>query len=339
MKILAFETSCDDTAISIVKDGVEILGATRVSQTAHSEWGGVVPEIAARLHAENWRPVLNQCLHDAQLNLEEVDAIACTQGPGLQTSLLTGTTAAGFLSQMYEKPLIPVHHIHGHLCSVFLERKIEDVLFPNLVLTVSGGHTEMYLWENPTTFKKLGKTLDDACGEAFDKLAKMLELGYPGGPIVSGRAEKGDRTKHKLPFIYLEPDSLDFSFSGLKASCRRLIEQQDLITDEFINDLCAIFEYTVGKIFQKKISRVLERYPDIKQVSFVGGVSANRYLNQVLSEFLEAHNKDLITPKQIEFCTDNASMIASAAYFKYQANPDAAKIQFVEASSRLEMSF
>jgi len=200
MKILAFETSCDDTAVAIVENGTCVLSSVRVSQVEHEAWGGVVPEIAARLHAEAWRPVLEQALAEANLKITDIDYLACTQGPGLQTSLLTGTMVASTLSQLYNIPLLPVHHIYGHISSVFLEREVGAVKFPALVLTASGGHTEFYLWKDAIEWQKLGGSLDDAVGEAFDKVAKMLGLGYPGGPLVAKRAELGDRKKYNSRF-------------------------------------------------------------------------------------------------------------------------------------------
>ena len=340
MKILAFETSCDDTAIAIIEDGYKVLVNSRITQTEHEKWGGVVPEIAARLHSENWKKLLEDCLAETNLSIEDIDYIACTQGPGLQTSLLTGTTAASFLSLCFQKPLIPVHHIYGHICSGLLEQ-VASPQFPALVLTVSGGHTQMHLWQSFTDLNCLGSTLDDAAGEAFDKVAKMLGLGYPGGPIVSEMAENGDRLKYDLPKIYLAKDSLDFSFSGLKASVYRLIEVQNKTplseTDfkTFQADVCASFEYAVGKIFCRKIERVLTQYPEIKSVYFVGGVSANIYLNKIISEFLSLKNISLHTPQKIAYSTDNAAMIGSAAYQLLQENPDIAKIQFIDADSRL----
>ena len=360
MKILAFETSCDDTAVAIVEDGCQVLSSVRVSQVEHAAWGGVVPEIAARLHAEAWRPVLEQALTEAGLRMEDIDYLACTNGPGLQTSLLTGTTVASLLSQLYNIPLLPVHHVYGHLCSVFLER--EDLaalvagppsgaygdpagrpqqgesVWPALVLTASGGHTELYLWKNTTTWQKLGGSLDDAVGEAFDKTAKLLGLGYPGGPVVSQRAMTGDRHKYQLPVPQLGKGSLDFSFSGVKAAVRRLVEQQPAIDEAFINDLCASFEYTVGQIFTKKLKIALEPYPGVKVFYFVGGVSANKYLKQILSDFLQPYGVRVRTPVKIEYSTDNAAMIASAAYWQIRKNSSQAKVHFIEADPRLSLN-
>ena len=342
MKILAFETSCDDTAVAIIENGCRVLSSVRVSQLEHEAWGGVVPEIAARLHAEAWRPVLEQALNQAKIEITEIDAIAVTQGPGLQTSLLSGTTAASFLSLLYGLPLIPVHHVYGHLCSVFLERESSDIEFPALVLTASGGHTEFYLWKNALTWQKLGESLDDAVGEAFDKVAKMLNLGYPGGPLISKRAETGDRKKYNFPIPNLGKNSLDLSFSGVKSAVRRLIELEEnekgLLSDKFINDVCASFEETCGRIFLKKFQTVLERYPEVKSFYFVGGVSANKYLNKVFSVFMHKYGINLKTPVKIEYSTDNAAMIGAAAYWQMQSEQKSkAAVQYIEALPRLQL--
>ncbi len=335
MKILAFETSCDDTAIAVVEDGVTVLSSVRVSQVAHSEWGGVVPEIAARLHAENWEPVLGRALKEASLSMKDIDAIACTQGPGLQTSLLTGTTAASFLSYFYNKPLIPVQHIYGHISSIFLEREIDNIIFPVLTFTVSGGHTEIYYSTGPTQSTCIGKTRDDAAGEAFDKVAKMLGLGYPGGPIVSKKALEGDIKKFPLPIPNLGKDSLEFSFSGVKAAVRRLIDKEGEISDLFINDICASFQHTMARIFVKRLRIALEKYPEIKTVAFVGGVSANTFIKKELEAFLQPIGINFLTPKKLEYSTDNAAMIGAAAYFLYKNKKVSFKPSLVEASPRL----
>lgn len=352
MLILGIETSCDDTAVAVVRDGVEVLSNVRESQPDHEAWGGVVPEIAARLHAENWKGVLEKALNQASVTFEDIDAIAVTQGPGLQTSLLTGTTAGSFLSLLYDKPLIPVQHILGHIMSVHLERGAtelgsdEAVKLPALVLTVSGGHTQIHLrggkrdGEKGASFLDIdlvGTTRDDACGEAFDKLAKMLGLGYPGGPIVSQMAEKGDSKRFDLPYIYLEKDSLDFSFSGLKAACRRIVDEEDEKDERFICDLCASFEATVSRIFLKKLERALDQYSEIQQVHFVGGVSANKRLQGDFAEFLQLRGLTILSPDRIEYCTDNAAMIACAGYFLHQQDPAIAQQQFLEAKARMSI--
>lgn len=339
MKILAFETSCDDTAVSIVEDGVRVLAHVKHSQVEnHSPYGGVVPEIAARLHSEHWRSVMEECLRKADLSIEDIDALAITYGPGLQTSLLTGTTAASFLSQFYKKPLIPVHHVLGHINSVVLGRHLTDFQFPSLCLTVSGGHTDFYECDSFTNVKKVGQTIDDAAGEAFDKCAKMLGLGYPGGPLVSQWAEKGNEKAFDLPRIMLEKGSLNFSFSGLKAAVYRVIEQAEDKTDEgFIADVCASFQQCVVDTFLKKINRALDLYPHIKQFSFVGGVSANKQLREAIARLCEERGVRFFTTTKFLYSTDNAAMIGAAAYVLYENDPDIAKIQFVDADPRLQI--
>ncbi len=350
MKILAFETSCDDTAVAIVEDGTQVLSSVRIAQNEHNEYGGVVPEIAARLHAENWCSALEKCLAEANLKIENVDALAVTNGPGLQTALLNGTTAASFLSLLYQKPLIPVHHIFGHICSSFLERKIKDFQFPALVLVASGGHTEIHLWESETKLRKIGKTIDDAAGEAFDKVAKMCHLGYPGGPLVSEAAKNGDKEKYKFPRVLLDRDSLDFSFSGVKAAVYREINKFsplesrgdavgrgdiNKLPNSEISHICASFQATVVEIFTKKMQRALEKYPNVKQVHFVGGVSANQAIQAGLKNLCQKYDCEFFTPIKNEYSTDNAAMIASAAYFQVQANPKVAKVQFLDAEPKL----
>ncbi len=340
MKILAFETSCDDTGVAIIENGTKILANVRHSQVEHSEWGGVVPEIAARLHSEKWRAVLEKCLQDANCKIEDIDALAVTAGPGLQTSLLVGTTATSFLSLFYKKKLIPVHHILGHISSVALERDLADFQFPFLSLVASGGHTDFYIGQSFSDLTRVGQTIDDAAGEAFDKVAKLLNLGYPGGPIVSEWAEKGDPHKYKLPQPMLEKDSLNFSFSGVKAAVYRLVQGRDCVvslarTEEFIADVCASFQQTVVDIFLKKLDRALDKYPDTKAVHFVGGVSANKRLREEIEKFCQLNNVQFMTTKEFIYSTDNAAMIGAAAYFAYEKNPEIAKTQFVDANLQL----
>ena len=347
MKILAFETSCDDTAVAIVENGTDVLANVRVSQVEHSKWGGVVPEIAARLHAENWRGALEKCLEEASLTVEDVDYIAVTAGPGLQTSLLTGTTAASFLSQFFHEKIIPVQHIRGHINSIILDRTVEEIKYPVLVLTVSGGHTDMFLQTSTTEIEKLGGTLDDAAGEAFDKCAKMLGLGYPGGPIVSKEAEKGDRKKFPFPRPLLGKESLDFSFSGIKAAVYRQTTDYKLqITEErvgasfdtnFVQDVCASFEQAVVDVFVKKVSRTLVRLPQIKAVHFTGGVSANTAIRAALQEVCGKNKIEFRVPAKFSYCTDNAAMIGAEAFLQYQKNPEIAQEQFVDANPRLSV--
>lgn len=342
MKILAFETSCDDTAVAVVEDGVNVLANVRVSQVEHEKWGGVVPEIAARLHAENWRGALEKCLEDSNLKIEDIDCVAVTKGPGLQTSLLTGTTAANFLAQFFQKKIIPVQHIRGHINSIVLGREIAEIEFPALVLTVSGGHTDIFIQRSLTDIEKLGGTLDDAAGEAFDKCAKMLGLGYPGGPIVSREAEKGDAKRFDFPRPYLAKESLDFSFSGIKAAVYREIEKNKPgleaspgLDAKYISDVCAGFEQAVVDVFVKKVKRALDKYPEMKAVHFTGGVSANKAIRVALQKVCGDRGIEFRVPMEFAYCTDNAAMIAAEAFIQFQNDPEVAQCQFIDCDSRL----
>ena len=357
MKILAFETSCDDTAVAVVEDGVNVISNVRVSQVEHEKWGGVVPEIAARLHAENWRGAMEKCLEESELKVSDIDYVAVTNGPGLQTSLQTGTVAASFLAQFFQKKIIPVQHIRGHINSIFLGRRIEDVEFPALVLTVSGGHTDMFLQSSATEVEKLGGTIDDAAGEAFDKCAKMLGLGYPGGPLVSRAAEKGDSKRFKFPRPYLAKSSFDFSFSGIKAAVYREIEDEKQRLDpslssaqgeqrplpeggfdeQYVADVCAGFEQAVVDVFVKKVKRALDRFPELKAVHFTGGVSANRAIREALKEVCAKRGVEFRVPVEFAYCTDNAAMIGAEAFIQLQKNPEIAQKQFVNCDSRLQV--
>lgn len=332
MKILAFETSCDDTGVAIVADGCDVISNVRVSQVEHTEYGGVVPEIAARLHAENWRGTLEKCLTKAKMTIDDVDALAVTQGPGLQTSLLTGTTAASFLSQFFKKPLIPVQHIRGHINSVTLGRNPAEIEYPVLTLTVSGGHTDMFLQRSTTEVERIGGTLDDAAGEAFDKCAKMLGLGYPGGPIVSKQAESGNGAAFDFPRPLPVRGDLNFSFSGIKAAVHRLLEEQP---DANVADVCASFEQAVVDVFVRKVGFAIDAHPDLRAVHFTGGVSANRAIREALWKLCDERGLEFRVPKEFIYCTDNAAMIAGEAFWQIQKNPELAQVQFVDAQPRM----
>lgn len=312
--ILGIETSCDDTAFAVVENGQQVLGMHRIGQPFHNQYGGVVPEAAARLHAENWQQAYEETLTQSGKTLTDMDAIAVTFAPGLQTSLLTGVTVANTLAADRCIPLIPVHHLYGHISSLFLERKQEEILFPLMVFIVSGGHTHLYRLEDMAHARIISATRDDAAGEAYDKVAKMLGLGYPGGPIVEQYAAKGDSARFALPRPLPAKTDLDFSFSGLKATVYRLVQQQDDIDDSFRTDMCAAFEAAVEDTFTRKIGQALTQNPDIKQLGFVGGVSANTRLSRALERVATERNIDFVKPVKTAFSTDNGAMIAAAAY-------------------------
>ena len=322
MKILGIETSCDETACAVVENGQKVLSSVIASQIdIHKKTGGVVPEVAARQHILQMTPVLDECIKKADLTWDDIDAVAVTQGPGLIGSLIIGTVAASTIARIKDKKLLAVHHIKGHIYSSWLEAG-ELPQFPILVLTVSGGHNELILFKDHYDFTVLGKSRDDAAGEAFDKVARLLGMSYPGGPAISKKAVDGDCKKYKLPRAWLEKDSYDFSFSGLKTAVRtevqkyaksNQIEKIEDLDEQFKKDMSASFQEAVVEVLSGKVKRALDAFPDIKEVHVVGGVSANLRLRESVKSILI--NQKFRCPKDIIFCTDNAAMIAGAAYF------------------------
>lgn len=321
MKILGIETSCDETACAVVEDGRKILANTVASQVdIHAKTGGVVPEVAAREHVLKVIPVLDECMEQSGCSWDDIDALAITRGPGLVSSLIIGTETANVISYVKGVPLIPVQHIVGHIYSNWLE--IEDEIeFPVLILTVSGGHNEIILMRGHNDFEVLGETRDDAAGEAFDKVARMLDLGYPGGPVISRMAEKGDKGAFKLPRIYLEKDGFDFSFSGLKTAVLNEVKALDSLDDDVKADLSASFQEAVVEVLADKLVWAAEKFPEVKEVHLAGGVSANLRLRELISEKLD---KNIVFrhPSQIRYCTDNAAMIAAAGFYLHELNPE-----------------
>lgn len=335
MKILGIETSCDETSIAIVEDGRKVLANVIYSQIPlHALTGGVVPEVAAREHVIKMVPVLDEALNKAKCSWDDIDAIAITQGPGLISSLIIGTQAANVISFVKNKPLIPVQHIVGHIYSNWLYGPDdavtnEEIALPALVLTVSGGHNDMILMRDHHKFKVLGETLDDAAGEAFDKVARILNLGYPGGPAISKKAVDGDASRFKLPRSYLEKDSLNFSFSGLKTAVIREIRKyvtengmkdESELDEKFKADMSAAFQEAVTDVFVYKMLEALKQHPKIKEVMLAGGVSANTRIRNALTEALPLDVKFRF-PRAISYCTDNAAMIAAAGYSLFKLHP------------------
>ncbi len=329
MKILGIETSCDETSCAVVEDGCKVLANVIASQIdIHAKTGGVVPEVAAREHVVKIIPVLDESLEVAGCGWEDIDAIAVTQGPGLISSLIIGTETANVISYLENKPLIPVQHIVGHIYSNWLEAS-EEIEFPVLILTVSGGHNELILMRGHNDFEVLGETRDDAAGEAFDKVARILGLGYPGGPAISKIAEEGDKAAFDLPRAYLDKGSLDFSFSGLKTAVLDKVklniaeyEWKDEMhfPEEFKADLAASFQEAVVEVLVNKLVWAIEKHPEVREVHLAGGVSANLRLREVVKEKLSP----VMTsrhPQSIKFCTDNAAMIACAGYYLYELEP------------------
>lgn len=329
MKILGIESSCDDSSASVVENGRKVLSSVIKSQsTIHNLTGGVVPEVAAREHLSNMIPAIDEALKLANLSMKDIDAIAITQGPGLVSSLIVGTETANVISFVEDKLLIPVHHIHGHIYANFLEVE-DEIRFPALILTVSGGHNELILMRDHFDFTLLGQSRDDAGGEAFDKVARILGLGYPGGPKISEASQKGNPDAFKFPKARLEKGSLDFSFSGLKTAVlnqfteevkRENISDEASVPEKLKNDIAASFQKAINEALSEKLMLALANYPDVKEVHLAGGVSANENLREMI-RLQMPQNVVFRFPKSLEYCTDNASMIAAAGYFRFQKNP------------------
>lgn len=312
MYILGIESSCDETSASIVKNGREEIATVISSQIdIHKEYGGVVPEIASRNHVKNITIVLEECLNKANMTMEQIDAIAITYGPGLIGSLLVGLEAAKTLAYIYNKPLIPVHHIAGHIYANSLVRELE---FPLLALVVSGGHTEIIKMTDHYKFEKLGGTLDDAIGECYDKVARVLDLEYPGGPKVDKLAHEGVPT-YKLP-VPLNDDSYNFSFSGLKSAVINLVHNEDQRGNELDKaDLAASFQKVAVESVINKIEKAIQEN-DIKMVIVAGGVAANTAIRDEMTKLCEKEKVTLSIP-DFKYCTDNGTMIAAAGYYAY----------------------
>lgn len=312
MNILGIESSCDETSASIVQDGVKKIATVVSSQIdIHKEYGGVVPEIASREHVKNITIVLEECLLKANMTMDDIDAIAITYGPGLIGSLLIGMEAAKTLSFVHQKPLIPVHHIAGH---IYANSLVHEMKFPLIALVISGGHTELIYMKNHYSFQKLGGTLDDAVGECYDKVARVLNVPYPGGPLVDKMAHEGNPS-YSLP-IPLQDDSYNFSFSGLKSAVINLVHNEEQRGNAIRpNDLAASFQNVVVESITSKTMKALKDY-DVHQLIVAGGVAANRGIRERLKVLCEENHVDCSFPP-IEYCTDNAAMIGAAGYFAY----------------------
>ncbi len=316
MLVLGVETSCDETAAAVVKDGREILSNVVYDQTRlHSQYGGVVPELAGRSHVENIHRVIREALAEADVTGSQLDLVAATQGPGLVCSLLVGINTAKALAFGLGKPLLGVNHLEGHLLAVFLQEQVE---FPFLGLIVSGGHTDLYRVDGFGQYRVLGRTRDDAAGECYDKVAKMMGLGYPGGPIIDRLAQAGNPKAFKFPRALLESGSLDFSFSGLKTSVKNFLEKRARGQIENISDadVAASFQEAVVDALVVKLTRACER-ENLQRVVVSGGVAANSRLRERVQSAARPNAFQAWFPR-LEFCTDNAAMIACAAYFRYK---------------------
>ena len=324
MNILGIESSCDETAAAIVQDGRTVLSSVINSQIAiHAQYGGVVPEVAARSHIEAINPVIDQALSEAHLTWDEIDAIAVTYGPGLVGSLLIGTLAARTLAILKNKPIFPVDHIKAHIYANFLDDTPPE--FPLLALVVSGGHSQIMLFNSHQDYKLIGQTVDDAVGEAFDKVAKVIGLPYPGGPAIAKAALNGDPLAYQLPKAKLE-NPYDFSFSGLKTAVLRAVQKEvgvaidfpssqlaELLNDAQRCDFAASFQRVAIESLTEKLHQAYSQYQPASVV-LAGGVAANQALRQTIEKSLPI--KPYYPPT--ELCTDNAAMIASLGYFESQ---------------------
>lgn len=311
--IFAIESSCDETSAAIVKNGREVIASTVLTQiSTHALFGGVVPEIASRKHIENITIVLENTLKEANMTIDEIDAIAVTYGPGLIGSLLIGLQAAKTLAFIYNKPLVPVHHIAGHIYANNIEKNME---FPLIALVVSGGHTELVYMKEDYSFEFLGGTLDDAVGEAYDKVARVVGLKYPGGPEIDKLAHIGE-DNYNLP-LPLDDDSYNFSFSGLKSAVINLNHNEQM-RGNIVNkeNLACSFQNRVVEILTKKTMKALKE-KNVKNLIVAGGVAANKGLREKLTELCQKENVNLTVPS-IKYCTDNAVMIGAAGYFAYK---------------------
>ncbi len=327
MRILGIESSCDETAAAVVENGNHIISNVVVSQIdIHSVYGGVIPEVAARSHIEAINPVINQALTDAKLDIKDLDAIAVTHTPGLVGSLLVGTLAARTLAIVNSIPFYPTHHLKSHIYANWLSGYQPQ--FPLLAMVVSGGHTQIIYMSRHDDFHIIGSTRDDAIGEVFDKVAKILGLPYPGGPAIANAALKGDPTKYSLPIPKV--DGLDFSFSGLKTAVLRAV-QKDLglpittpshelknhLSQQQIYDFAASFQATAVKILLGKLRKSTKAYPDAKSILLAGGVSANQLLREELSK--RFGNTHAVYFPELKYSTDNGAMVASAAYYSIES--------------------
>lgn len=311
--ILGIESSCDETACSIVKNGIEELSNVVLSQIdIHKNYGGVVPEIASRNHLKNITIVIEECLKQANMEMKDITAIAVTYGPGLIGSLLVGLEAAKTLAFIYNKPLIPINHIAGH---IYANNLVSPIKYPALALVISGGHTELVYLKDEYEFKVLGTTLDDAVGECYDKVARVIGIGYPGGPKIDKISNDG-KAEYDLP-LPLNDNTYNFSFSGLKSYIINLVHNEKQKGNQINKEnLAASFQDVVSKVLAKKTDHAIKEL-GIKYFVIAGGVAANSKIRSSIMEVCKNNNIDFTFPK-MEYCTDNAAMIATAGYFAYK---------------------
>ncbi|MBB5190821.1 N6-L-threonylcarbamoyladenine synthase [Silvimonas terrae] len=309
MLVLGIESSCDETGVALFDTERGLLAHRLHSQIAmHTEYGGVVPELASRDHIRRVLPLTEACMAEAGLTLANIDAVAYTAGPGLAGALLVGASVANALGFALQKPVIDVHHLEGHLLSPLLSEPRPQ--FPFIALLVSGGHTQLMAVRGIGQYELLGETVDDAAGEAFDKSAKLLGLGYPGGPALSKLADQGDATRFKLPRPMLHSGDLDFSFSGLKTAVLNLVKQQAELDEKTVADICAAFQEAMVEVLLKKCVAALKQ-TGMQRLVIAGGVGANKQLRNALDDAAKRHRFEVFYPP-LALCTDNGAMIAFA---------------------------
>lgn len=315
INVLAIESSCDETSCAIVKNGRWVISNIISSQIdIHKRFGGVVPEVASRMHLEAINNIVDQALKEAKMSLEDVDVIAVTKGAGLVGALLVGISEAKALSYVTKKPLVGVNHMKGHICAAFITHK--DLNPPFICLLISGGHTYLVEVKDFNDMKVIGKTMDDACGEAYDKVARSLGMPYPGGPCVEECAKSGNEKAIDFPRVMLEKDSYDFSFSGLKTAVLNYLNSKKQKNEEISKeDVCASFQRAVFDVLISKTKRLMQE-KNLDKLVVAGGVSANNTLKKEIEKMAKENNYKTYFPKKI-LCTDNAAMIASSGYFEY----------------------
>lgn len=320
MLVLGIESSCDETALAIVRDGVDVVGSLVASQTAvHAKFGGVVPEVAAREHLKVIAPMYRELLRTTGVTSLDIDLVAVTQGPGLIGAILVGVAYAKGVALALNRPLIPVDHVHAHVHGALLGiNGTEQPQFPTLALVVSGGHTNLYYMQSPTHFKLLACSIDDACGECFDKVAKLLGLGYPGGPRIEALAQQGRDAGVAMPRMVSQKSRLEFSYSGLKTFVANHLRQVGQVSEQEKADLCASFQIEALGQIVRKVQEAVRLYPEARSVLVAGGVAANQKFRRLMAEHVSL---PAFFPK-LDYCSDNAAMIAAYGFHIYQNQPE-----------------
>ena len=318
--VFAIETSCDETSVAILNDKRKVFSHITVNQEDHNKFGGVVPEIASRAHLQILQTIIPQSFKKAKLTINDIDIFCATCGPGLIGGLLVGSTIAKSMAIGTNKPFYPINHLEGHLLSPEFSTTMN---FPNLTLLLTGGHTQIYLVKSIGEYKLLGETVDDAIGESFDKVGKLIGLGYPGGPLIEKLAINGNTRAYELPHPLEFEKNFNFSFSGIKTAVSLLVKNQTIINNKFKNDVAASFQKKIIEILVKKIELVLENLKkqklNIKDIAIVGGVAANKSIKKYLEKLSQSYNYRFISPP-LQLCGDNATIIAWACIQHHKLN-------------------